>query len=188
MDDRKEFIMEHALKTFKCFDRPLELGRYAALPLAQARGAFVRSLRGTLWVTQDGDSEDHFVRAGESFTIERDGVTLVSTLQYAGTVLVTQPAVTSHPRRDGGTQALAGAVTRIPAADRESIVSKPHSEPAGLTYADVARDPLLMQQLMRQARRAQAAAIAEMFAAAVRALGSGLRRVASALAVLMRRD
>lgn len=180
--------MEHTLKTFKCFDQPLELGRYAALPLDRARGAFVRSLRGTLWVTQDGDSEDHFVRAGESFTIKRDGVTLVSTLQDAGTVLVTQPTLQPRPRRDGGTQVLPDAVTRIRAADRKSVVSKPHSEPARLTYAEVARDPLRMQQLMRQARRAQAAAIAGMFAAALRALGSGLRRVASTLAVLMKRD
>ena len=89
--------MEHASKAFKCYGRPLELGCFAALPLAQARGARVRSLRGTLWITQEGDCEDYLVRAGESFTVERDGVTLVSAADGPGTVLVTQPA----PPHDG---------------------------------------------------------------------------------------
>ena len=84
--------MEHAIKVFKCYGQPLELGRYAALPLAQARGARVRSLRGTLWITQEGDREDHLVRAGESFTVERNGVTLVSAPQSPGMVLVNPPA------------------------------------------------------------------------------------------------
>jgi DUF2917 family protein len=100
-DARKEFIMERALETFKYFDRPLELGHPAVLPLAQARGASVHSLRGTRWVTQEGDREDYFVRAGESFRIEHDGVTLVSAPQGAGTVLITRPAARPHPQRDG---------------------------------------------------------------------------------------
>jgi hypothetical protein len=66
-------------------------------------------------------------------------------------------------------------------------MSRPRSEPTGFAYADVMRDPLLVERLIRQARRAQAAAIAEMFAAALRALGSGLRRVAGALAPGMQR-
>lgn len=89
--------MEHAIKAFKCYGRPLELGRHAALPLAQARGARVRSLRGTLWITQEGDREDYVVRAGDSFTVARNGVTLVSAPQGPGTVLVTQSA----PQHDG---------------------------------------------------------------------------------------
>ena len=88
--------MEHLLTAFKGYDQPLDLGRYATLPLAQARGARVRCLRGTLWITQEGDREDYFVRAGESFTIERDGVTLVSAPHGRGTVLVMPPA----PKRE----------------------------------------------------------------------------------------
>ena len=89
--------MEHAIKAFKCYGQPLELGRHAALPLAHVRGARVRSLRGTLWITQEGDGHDHVVRAGESFTVERDGVTLVSAPQGPGMLLVNPPA----PQHDG---------------------------------------------------------------------------------------
>ena len=84
--------MEHATMAFKCFDRPFEIGRYEAVPLPQARGARVRSLRGALWITQEGDREDHVVCPGGSFTVERDGVTLVSAPHGPGTVLVTRPA------------------------------------------------------------------------------------------------
>ena len=84
--------MEHPINAFKCFDRPLDLGRYGALPLAHARGARVRSLRGTLWITQEDDREDHIVNAGESFTVDRDGTTLVSAAHGTGTVVITRPA------------------------------------------------------------------------------------------------
>lgn len=83
--------MRQANEGFNRYDRPVELTRHQALPLPQARGARVRSLRGTLWITQEGDREDHLVRDGESFTVERDGVTLVSAAHGASTVLVTRP-------------------------------------------------------------------------------------------------
>ncbi len=82
--------MRHANEHFNCYDRLLELGRYQPLALEQARGARVKSVRGTLWITQEGDREDHVVRAGESFTVERDGVTLVSAAQGACTVMVSR--------------------------------------------------------------------------------------------------
>lgn len=89
--------MEHTGKAFKGYGWPFELGRHAALPLTEARGARVYSLRGTLWITQEGDREDHIVSAGEDFTVNRDGVTLVTVLQGPSTLLVTRPA----PRDDG---------------------------------------------------------------------------------------
>ncbi len=89
--------MEHANSAFKSYGKPFELGRYEALPLTDARGARVRSLRGTLWITQEGDSADHLVGAGEDFTVNRDGVTLVTVVEGPGTLVVTRPV----PRYDG---------------------------------------------------------------------------------------
>jgi len=44
------------------------------------RGARLRVELGSVWITQDGDTKDVFLRTGESFQIERDGLTLVSVL------------------------------------------------------------------------------------------------------------
>lgn len=46
----------------------------------------------------------------------------------------------------------------------------------GLTYAQVMRDPRLMERLIRDAHHARNAAIAAMFAAAVRTLRAGVLR------------
>jgi len=89
--------MEHANSAFKGYGRPFKLGRYGALPLTDARGTRVCSLRGTLWITQEGDSEDHIVGSGEDFTVNRDGVTLVTAVEGPGTLMVTRPV----PRNDG---------------------------------------------------------------------------------------
>jgi len=89
--------MKQASKAYKGYGRHIELGRYAALPLDEARGARVHSVRGTLWITQQGDGEDHIVRAGEDFLVNRDGTTLVAALDGPATVLVTAPA----PRERG---------------------------------------------------------------------------------------
>ena len=51
-----------------------------ALALDDARGTLVRCLAGSLWVTQDGDRDDHLLRVGESMRIERDGPTVVQAM------------------------------------------------------------------------------------------------------------
>lgn len=84
--------MKYTAKTFKRYGQLLELGRKQTLQLAQARGERVRCLRGTLWITQEGDREDHIVSAGEDFTVNRDGVTLVTVIQSPSTLMVTRPA------------------------------------------------------------------------------------------------
>jgi Protein of unknown function (DUF2917) len=57
--------------------------------LADGRGALVRVEAGKVWITQDGDRKDVFLRAGESFRIERDGLTLVSVLGNTAFAMVT---------------------------------------------------------------------------------------------------
>lgn len=56
-------------------------GQTVALP--DARGAVIRVLAGDLWITQDGDLDDHFARAGEWFRVGRDGMTVVQALHDA---------------------------------------------------------------------------------------------------------
>lgn len=44
-------------------------------------GRVISCRKGILWLTQAGTPGDHLIRAGESFTIERGGVILVSALE-----------------------------------------------------------------------------------------------------------
>ncbi len=62
------------------------------LRLASARGTRVRSLAGTLWVTIDGDLDDHMLEPGQSLVIDSDQPVLVSPLNGTATVgLCDQP-------------------------------------------------------------------------------------------------
>ena len=45
--------------------------------LQDARGARVECLSGSLWITQYGDRRDIVLAPGETFTLDRDGVTLL---------------------------------------------------------------------------------------------------------------
>jgi hypothetical protein len=46
--------------------------------LRDASGWTVKALAGSVWITQEGDNRDIALEAGESFTVDRDGSTLVS--------------------------------------------------------------------------------------------------------------
>ena len=62
------------------------------------RGGIGRSIvcdSGTVWVTQDGDVRDIILRAGESFTIDRNGPALVQAFE-SGSISITRPAPQSR--------------------------------------------------------------------------------------------
>lgn len=45
--------------------------------LPDLRGTTLRVTRGTLWITQEDDPQDIVLRGGDTWTIERDGLTIV---------------------------------------------------------------------------------------------------------------
>ncbi|MEO8674486.1 MAG: DUF2917 domain-containing protein [Casimicrobiaceae bacterium] len=55
------------------------------MQLDGARGTTLRVTRGVLWITLQDDTRDVIVAAGDAFTIDRDGLTLVEA-QDAATV------------------------------------------------------------------------------------------------------
>ena len=57
--------------------RFIELCRRQNLPLRDMRGATLRVVRGRLWITQESDTRDLVLEAGDSWAIERNGLTIV---------------------------------------------------------------------------------------------------------------
>lgn len=47
---------------------------------------------GSVWVTQDGDTRDVILRAGEAFTLDRDGPALLQAFE-PGAITIRQPDV-----------------------------------------------------------------------------------------------
>ena len=57
------------------------LNPYEGLPLEDARGRVVTCVAGVAWLTMEGDTRDVVLAPGESFTIDRDGLTLLAAQQ-----------------------------------------------------------------------------------------------------------
>jgi hypothetical protein len=55
----------------------VELGAQETVTLPDARSATLRVTRGTVWITQEGDPQDVVLRAGDSWVVERNGLTVV---------------------------------------------------------------------------------------------------------------
>jgi hypothetical protein len=91
----------------------LQLGGDEVLPLADIRGRRLCCIDGTVWITLDRDLRDIFLRPGESFVVDRNGVTLLHALAPARLRLdaVAGAAVPAATR--GWRRALARAVARL---------------------------------------------------------------------------
>ncbi len=59
------------------YTKTLDLAHGEVLTLDDARGTTLRVTRGTLWITQDHDPRDIVLNAGDVWTIERQGRTVV---------------------------------------------------------------------------------------------------------------
>jgi len=71
-------------------DMPVYLKARELLPIEDGTGLEVKSLGGDLWITQAGDPEDNIVHAGQSFVLDRPGLTLVTAL-LGPAMLIVQP-------------------------------------------------------------------------------------------------
>ena len=61
----------------------IHLERGEVFTLRDAIGASVRVVRGSAWLTQEHDPQDYILKAGESFVIDRRGLTVVNGLTDA---------------------------------------------------------------------------------------------------------
>ncbi len=55
----------------------VQLARHGHVEVIDGRGASVRCVLGSLWLTQDGDPRDILLKPGDSFTLDRDGLAII---------------------------------------------------------------------------------------------------------------
>jgi hypothetical protein len=68
--------------------RPRHLRAREVLDIRNGQGLAVRCLAGSLWITQDGDTDDVVVNAGQCFVLDRGGLALVSAPVVPATLVV----------------------------------------------------------------------------------------------------
>jgi hypothetical protein len=71
---------------------PIQLSAGTLLCIRDGRGALVRVHRGTVVLTHERDAEDHVIRSGEAFVVQRGGKTVVTAAAEAALVLDDAPA------------------------------------------------------------------------------------------------
>ena len=75
----------------------LLLDRWQTVELIDAAGATASLDKGCVWITMDGDRRDIMLGAGESWTIERDGLTLLQA-EAPSTLRLSEPARSAATR------------------------------------------------------------------------------------------
>jgi hypothetical protein len=73
--------------------QPIELPARALHSLADAKGSQITVTKGVVWVTQANDNRDMILSRGQSFIIDRDGLTVAFALRDAA--FITGPAADS---------------------------------------------------------------------------------------------
>jgi len=79
-------------------DKVLDLTHGDLVELANARGTTLRVTKGTLWITQERDRRDIVLAAGDVWTVEQHGLTLVEAQGAATVCLVGAAAEFAHSR------------------------------------------------------------------------------------------
>lgn len=105
-----------------CFNHAtiVDLAARETLSLPDVRGTTLRVTRGTLWITQQDDTQDIVLRAGDNWVVERNGLTLVEAQNDATFCAIGGDLATRIPARGGTAVAaplwwtrVAGAVARF---------------------------------------------------------------------------
>jgi hypothetical protein len=68
---------------YKARPKLVELAPHEAVTIMADRGTEIRVVQGALWITQEGNSEDHIVTAGTRFHSAHKGTIVVSALERA---------------------------------------------------------------------------------------------------------
>ena len=81
------------------FNELSSIGIYGKKPvrLSNARGVLLRVESGSIWITEENCTNDAYVRAGDSYRIEHDGLTLVSAVKGPVALVTLDPTIPVQP-------------------------------------------------------------------------------------------
>lgn len=71
----------------------LDLHRLQTVGLRDALGAWISCQRGSVWITQQGDDRDVVLVSGDSFRIDRPGMTIIEALEPAHIEIDARPCL-----------------------------------------------------------------------------------------------
>ena len=80
------------------YDKVVELGSGELVEMNDARGTTLRVTRGKLWITQERDRNDVVLRAGDVWTVERQGLTVIEAQDQATVCIVGVGAALNRTR------------------------------------------------------------------------------------------
>lgn len=76
--------MTNVIGGYKAAPKVIDLAPHQTFAVKGRRGTEIRSLRGELWITQEGDPWDYVVPAGTLFSSGKDGLIVVGALNGEG--------------------------------------------------------------------------------------------------------
>jgi len=80
------------------YDKVLELADGDLVEVNDGHGTTLRVTKGALWITQEHDRRDIVLRAGDVWTVERQGLTLLQAQGATVLCAVGAAALSSQPR------------------------------------------------------------------------------------------
>jgi hypothetical protein len=104
--ERDEYLIEGALP----------LARREELRITDGRELLIHVWQGSLWITQEGDTRDIVLEAGDSFRLDRNGVALAKA--WDDTVLALASPHEKRPARDIAVRPPQAGAGRAPAGAR----------------------------------------------------------------------
>ena len=84
----------------------IDLSPRETLTLPDVRGATLRMTRGTVWITQEDDTQDIVLRPGDTWTVERNGLTILEAQSEVSLCVVGRPLATLFEGRARKVRAL----------------------------------------------------------------------------------
>jgi Protein of unknown function (DUF2917) len=85
-----------------CFEHGtiVDLKTRESVTLPDVRGATLRVARGIVWITQENDTQDIVLRAGDAWTVERNGLTILEAQAEVSLCVVGRRVESLFGRRD----------------------------------------------------------------------------------------
>jgi hypothetical protein len=123
--------MSKPIIDYKAQPKLVELAPHEAATIMADRGTEIRVVQGSLWITQEGDSQDHIAVAGTRFCSDHKGTIVVSALErasHASVSWVDPGRLRGYSRSDiqldyGQIEQLQNAARRLRAKELARLVS-----------------------------------------------------------------